>query len=454
VVVGAGWTLQPGSRLEVWVSTINDRAFAEAAGETGGLRFVHLLPLGGTRYYWARVRRDDGQVSEFYPASSTAGIEGEAYILSDTLAPPIAAGPDGWIEAGAVWQPLDLTYRFGALTGGAASPEYFYLGADPDDALEVEEEVFPLLLSFGYTSGNESIAALSFPEFSLMEGQAIASATLRIFIITTNETSGSITVEAQKALEQERPSDTNLPSDWTPTTATATFTAEEGEILIDVTDIIEEIVAQEGWQHGRLNFRITPPPSWDAGTKLATLAAFPSPDAASLAVNTIRVSGTLIGQRRRGPVVYDIVASPLGNDIFDLLMEVRRDEEVRISSILSVVVVETADGVSQVFIEEITSNLRDANISTEWRELQIRVPVIANPLGATEPRPHYIRFGLTMSLTEGGYVYVRRLHASRRENALTLFELPVFEDDDAAASSGLVAGQMYRTADGALRIKL
>src|SRR5690554_3042719 len=62
-------------KIEFWVSTSNNRVNATKIAESEVGIVVHGgLPLGATRYYWARAIDPDGNESEFYPVSSNAGI--------------------------------------------------------------------------------------------------------------------------------------------------------------------------------------------------------------------------------------------------------------------------------------------------------------------------------------------------------------------------------------------
>ena len=63
--------------VEIWSSTLNDRATARKVGETGGTTWTHTgLNLIDTRYYWFKVRDIYGNYSAWYPESATGGVEG------------------------------------------------------------------------------------------------------------------------------------------------------------------------------------------------------------------------------------------------------------------------------------------------------------------------------------------------------------------------------------------
>lgn len=65
--------------VEVWESTTNNREDAVHVGDTPSTSFVRTgLPLVATRYYWVRIRDIYGNLGSWYPASSTAGVEGSA----------------------------------------------------------------------------------------------------------------------------------------------------------------------------------------------------------------------------------------------------------------------------------------------------------------------------------------------------------------------------------------
>jgi hypothetical protein len=74
------WTgvLEPGSRVEVFAHTANDRAFATLAATVNANAYNYPLPDGGTRYFWLRVRDRLGRLSAWFPSSPTGGQVGVA----------------------------------------------------------------------------------------------------------------------------------------------------------------------------------------------------------------------------------------------------------------------------------------------------------------------------------------------------------------------------------------
>lgn len=72
-------TLLAGDLVEFYASPTNDRTVATRIGLGAINEFVHILPVGETRYYWVRVRRVQPGVDLFgswLPTSSTDGAVG------------------------------------------------------------------------------------------------------------------------------------------------------------------------------------------------------------------------------------------------------------------------------------------------------------------------------------------------------------------------------------------
>lgn len=450
------WAQRAGHRLEIWAGTTNDRAFAQFIGETTGGIFTHTLPNGGTRFYWARVRAPDGRLSSFFPSSPTAGIEGKAEAIGDAITPPVSAGSDAWvIGVGAAFTGEEGGFRFGSVTGGVVGdPEAVTIAVAGDDGSETGTTWDPDLVRVGFSSSQTVLAGLSFAAFPLMPDEIIEEATLRLYITDAPAASGWVTVQAEKSLVQSQPSSGNRPSQWSLTTAAAFFSTAAGTIDVDVKSIVQEVIGQEHWQAGRLNFVLTPPEVVWGPNEGAELARHPSSDRATLILKVRRSSGVVVPRPRRGPAAFDWVVSPKGQDIFDVILEVRRDPGARALLLSATVEVSTADSASTVFLDSFTDALDDVNCCTDWRELQLTVPVISDPLGAAEPRPHYIRVSLGVTVSTGGYVYVRRVQSRRRENLSRIYDAPVFDDDAAAGAAGMQSGDLYRTPAGDLKLKL
>lgn len=100
----AGFSALPymqASKVEVWVSTTNNRANAVKAGESDiGLVLQNGLPNSATRYAWARAVDRSGNAGPWYPASDTAGVAATTPNVS-SVPPPNSVGPDE-LQDGAV----------------------------------------------------------------------------------------------------------------------------------------------------------------------------------------------------------------------------------------------------------------------------------------------------------------------------------------------------------------
>lgn len=77
--VNLAWDFPEGAdSVEVFASTTNDRSFSEEIYQGRNSTFDHFLVGGASRYYWIRVKQDNGEISEWFPESSTAGVQGIA----------------------------------------------------------------------------------------------------------------------------------------------------------------------------------------------------------------------------------------------------------------------------------------------------------------------------------------------------------------------------------------
>ncbi|WP_277657240.1 TipJ family phage tail tip protein [Seleniivibrio woodruffii] len=71
---------------ELWMSGVNDRVGASLVGSGVSGRFaVNLNEIGGTRYFWARLKDIFGNYNGWYPESATAGVVGVTSYDADLL---------------------------------------------------------------------------------------------------------------------------------------------------------------------------------------------------------------------------------------------------------------------------------------------------------------------------------------------------------------------------------
>lgn len=106
--------------------------------------------------------------------------------------------------------------------------------------------------------------ACTLPDFNVPAAATINTATLTFeqnFIAAIGGGLGTINVQAEESVSSAAPSASNLPSSWSLTTETATFTARattgSNDETLDVSDIIQAIVDQGSWPGAaRINFRI------------------------------------------------------------------------------------------------------------------------------------------------------------------------------------------------------
>lgn len=87
VVLNATVALDPGDRIEYYASASNDRTTATRVGFGALTELVYQLVTGGTRYFWARVRRVQPGVdlfSDWYPSGSTSGVNVTAASIDTT----------------------------------------------------------------------------------------------------------------------------------------------------------------------------------------------------------------------------------------------------------------------------------------------------------------------------------------------------------------------------------
>ena len=71
---------------ELWMSGVNDRSGASLVGSGVSGRFaVNLNEIGGTRYFWARLKDIFGNYNGWYPESATAGVVGVTSYDADLL---------------------------------------------------------------------------------------------------------------------------------------------------------------------------------------------------------------------------------------------------------------------------------------------------------------------------------------------------------------------------------
>jgi len=93
------------SHVEVYVATTNDRSTAVLLTKVKGESYFHTLAEDEVRYYWVIARGDNGMLSQWFPLSGVAGIQGTAggiaaganaiYGLLDNERHIVTAAPDG-----------------------------------------------------------------------------------------------------------------------------------------------------------------------------------------------------------------------------------------------------------------------------------------------------------------------------------------------------------------------
>lgn len=111
------WSANPDPdylRSEVWESATNDRSTATLVAQISGNRFARAgLGAGVTRWYWVRDVDTSGNVSNWYPASATAGVSATTSAVSGGITPVATLPASGMAEGDVVYlTTADKLYRY------------------------------------------------------------------------------------------------------------------------------------------------------------------------------------------------------------------------------------------------------------------------------------------------------------------------------------------------------
>lgn len=136
-------------RVELWAHTSNDRSGASKVAE--GITFANHVYTGlNPLYYWIRARDKEGQYGDWYPSSSTAGI-----------------------EPGGVWQDFSGSVTLAASTGSITSysiPEARYFKLGPNVTFTISAIITNNGTGSGYLTFTLPVDANYFPIIGIQDG--------------------------------------------------------------------------------------------------------------------------------------------------------------------------------------------------------------------------------------------------------------------------------------------